>query len=197
MKKSHDKKIVKIKEFFLKKNLQKKWNIFLNYFEKKQSKFISAIFWINISLLILMFFCSIFVNAKTGYYLNTLHFDQYNALLIPGIVFGSLALILFLIAVFISTMLWVKNFILKKNFKNLLFFSYLFLNLLNFCIFILMIIFTVLNYRLIYVLEIALIFSTLVSLYIYLDDKYELNFEFIKKINKKILKKFDKKFQKK
>ncbi|MDE5767139.1 MAG: hypothetical protein K2H56_01175 [Malacoplasma sp.] len=60
-----------------------------------------------------------------------------------------------------------------------------------------MIIFSAINYRLIYILEIILIFHTLVSLYIYLDDKYELDFEFVKKINKKILESFNKKNQKK
>ncbi len=144
-----------------------------------------------------MFFCSVFVNAKTGYYLDSLHFDQYNSLLIPGIILGSFALILFLTMAFFNFILFLKIFILKKDFKNLLFFLYLFINALNFLIFLFMIIFSAINYRLIYILEIILIFHTLVSLYIYLDDKYELDFEFVKKINKKILESFNKKNQKK
>ncbi len=193
MKTSFNKKIDTVKQFFTKKSLIKNWNSFLNYFVKKQSKFISVSFWIDISLLVLMFFCSVFVNAKTGYYLGTLHFDQYNSLLTPGIVLGSFALILFLIMAFINAVIWIKIFIPKKDFKNLLFFAYLSINILNFLMFLLMIIFSATNYRLIYILEIILVFHTLVSLYIYLDDKYELDFEFIRKINKKILDKFNKK----
>ncbi|MDE7112135.1 MAG: hypothetical protein K2N92_00895, partial [Malacoplasma sp.] len=134
---------------------------------------------------------------KTGYYLDSLHFDQYNSLLIPGIVLGSFALILFLVMAFINAMLWVKLYILKKDFKNLLFFVYLSINALNFLMFLLLIIFATTNYRLVFILEIFLIFHTLASLYLYLDDKYDLDFEFIKKMNKKILDSFDKKNHKK
>ncbi|MDE5545348.1 MAG: hypothetical protein K2I76_01910 [Malacoplasma sp.] len=197
MNKNFENKVKDFKKTFSKKNLIKKWNYLLRYFEKKQSKFISVSFWIDISLLIIMFFCSIFVNAKTGYYLDSLHFDQYNSLLIPGIVLGSFALILFLVMAFINAMLWVKLYILKKDFKNLLFFVYLSINALNFLMFLLLIIFATTNYRLVFILEIFLIFHTLASLYLYLDDKYDLDFEFIKKMNKKILKSFDKKNHKK
>lgn len=186
-----------IKKFFSKSNTRKNWKLFLNYFEKKQRKFISAFFWSDIFLLILMFFCSIFLNAKTGYYLDTLHFDQYNFLLIPGIVFGSIALVLFLIIWFCNAMLWIKVFILKKDFKNLLFYFYLSLNIVNFVIFIFMIVFSVIDYRLVYILEIILIFHTIGSLYIYLDNKYELDFKFIKKLNRKISKIIDEKIYKK
>lgn len=143
----------------------------------------------DILILTFMFFASIFLNAKTGYYLNFIQFDQYNSLFIPGVIFGLLSFLLYIPNISYSIAIFVKLFIMKKNFKNLNFYVHSLLNILNLFVIVVSLISIFLDYKLIFIAEIVMIFHFLIIFYLKIDEKYEMNFTFIKKLNEKILSK--------
>lgn len=161
------------------------------YFSKNYLLFQKFFFISSITLLISMFFCSVFFAAKVGYYINTVHLDQYNSLLVLGIIIGVLSLILFGINCVYTIFIFLKLYLFKKKTKNLRFYVYSIILGIDALITILLIVLLAINYKLIFIIEIILIFYSLLFAFLYFDEKYELDFKFIKKINNKIISSLD------
>lgn len=169
------------KEFFSKK-----------YFARRYLKFQKFFFVSSIVLLVSMFFCSAFLGAKVGYYINSVHLDQYNSLLIPGSILGILSFFLFMINCIYQLMIFLRLYVAEKKIKNLRFFAYVSVLSIDLLITLLSLVLIIVNHRLIFITEIILVFYSLICSFLYFDEKYDLDFEFIKKMNNKIIKMNDK-----
>lgn len=169
-------------------------NSFLDSFsekwlKRKISKIYRYVVISDIFILVFMFFSSVFLNAKSGYYLDSIHFDRYNSLYVPGIIFGLFAFIVYMPNITYSVAIFVKLFILKKEFKNLNFYVHSLLSIFNFLIILVSILSIFVEYRFVFLIELIMIFHFIIGVYLKLDEKYEMNFTFIKKLNDKILSK--------
>ncbi|BAC44222.1 hypothetical protein D8X55_00805 [Malacoplasma penetrans] len=168
------------KEFFSKK-----------YFVKRYLKFQKFFFVSSIVLLVSMFFCSAFLGAKVGYYINSVHLDQYNSLLIPGSIIGILSFFLFMINSIYQLLIFLKLYVAEKKIKNLRFFAYVGVLSIDLLIILLSLVLIIVDHRLIFITEIILVFYSLICSFLYFDEKYDLDFEFIKKMNNKIISNFN------
>lgn len=161
-------------------------------FSKKLYKFLDnkkliykIIFYNTLTILGLMFFTSVFINAKVGYVLQGIHFNPYNSLLIPGIIFGVFALIIFIINEAYHIYEFIDICKQKPQISLFDFCLFVFYLVFDLLMFILIITFSVINYKLFYVIEILLITYGLVVSYFFILINYSIDFKWYKKVRAK------------
>lgn len=167
----------------------KKWqsNKFFVFIKSKNKLIDNYSLFGSIALLIIMFFVSLSINAKVGYYLDGQHFNSYNKLLDSAIAFGVISLLIYLPIIIFNIGELISIFVYKQRISIFNFSLLSYLNLNNFVFIILIFVFSFVDYKLFFIFEILLIFVSLIFLYKKIDKTFEMDFYFIKKINSKFL----------
>lgn len=185
-KSNNDKKIEKKKQSVIKNFDANEKLKFLKFFLIKKNQFENIIYYLNLTIIILLCFASIFFNAKTGYDYGGVSFYENNILLNLAIFLSVVSLLVFVFIFSLHLYYFIVAIKQKKHWYDNDYIHYGF----DIITIISTLIIGIVNYKLIYIIEIFLIGFFVYYSYIKFEWNKKLTLKNIKKIKiKKSIKK--------